>query len=463
LPGKELQVSSPITFSGFNNIDFNVVVNSLMQQASLPLNSLQTQQKSLQSQIGGLNTLASQVAALRSAAGELRKSANLAMLAGTSSNDQAVKVAVDSTASVARYDVIVNELARAQVTVSASGSPDANTTIVASGGSITIGGVAVAITGDSTLQQIASAINGTAGIGVTAAVVRTGASSYRLALTSTQQGAANAFTITNGLSGGTGLSFTDTDLDGVSGNSAADNAVSATDASLLINNIPVTGSSNRFEDVLPGVTLTVLKKDPSATVSVDVATDASDLKDKIETFITAYNDMVKFVGDQRTAAAKGDAASIGRQPLLRQLYNGMRSALVGAHGTGTLTRLAEAGIEFTSSGQLKLNGSVFDAAITAGSADVRELFGGTAGAFPDVEALLDTYQQVDGFIPAGKKRLEAQIATMGSQIDAMQRRLAIQRESLQRQFAEADSIMARLNGQASSLSNLGSSFGTLKS
>jgi hypothetical protein len=106
----------------------------------------------------------------------------------------------------------------------------------------------------------------------------------------------------------------------------------------------------------------------------------------------------------------------------------MRSALVGAHGTGTLTRLAEAGIEFTSSGQLKLNGSVFDAAITEGSADVRELFGGTAGAFPDVEALLDLYQQVDGFIPAGKKRLEAQIATMSSQIDAMQRRLAIQRE-----------------------------------
>ncbi len=51
-------MSSPITFSGFNNIDFNVVVNSLMQQASLPLHSLQTQQKSLHAQIGGLKWLA---------------------------------------------------------------------------------------------------------------------------------------------------------------------------------------------------------------------------------------------------------------------------------------------------------------------------------------------------------------------------------------------------------------------
>ena len=51
-------------------------------------------------------------------------------------------------------------------------------------------------------------------------------------------GAANAFTITNALTGGTGVTFTDTDHDGMSGDSAADNAVEATDASLLVNNIP---------------------------------------------------------------------------------------------------------------------------------------------------------------------------------------------------------------------------------
>jgi hypothetical protein len=47
-------------------------------------------------------------------------------------------------------------------------------------------------------------------------------------LTSTLTGAANAFTVTN--SGGAGLSFLDTDGNGVTGDSAADNAVSASDA-----------------------------------------------------------------------------------------------------------------------------------------------------------------------------------------------------------------------------------------
>ena len=50
---------------------------------------------------------------------------------------------------------------------------------------------------------------------------------------------------------------------------------------------------------------------------------------------------------------------------------------------------------------------------------------------------------------------------MDAQIAAMQRRLAIQRESLQRQFAEADLIMSRLKSQASSLANFGSGMGAL--
>jgi flagellar hook-associated protein 2 len=200
------------------------------------------------------------------------------MLAGSSSDEQAVGVSVGTTATAGDYDIVVNELARAQVTVSASSAPDANTTIVANAGTLTIGGVDVAIAGDVTLQQLATTINGTAGIGVTAAVLKTGTNTYRLVLSGKQAGVANAFTVAGGLTGGTGVSFTDTDNDGLSGNSAADNAVTATDASLLFNNVLVTGDSNTFADIVPGVTLTVHKKDPATTIQVGVSTDGTSLK-----------------------------------------------------------------------------------------------------------------------------------------------------------------------------------------
>src|SRR4030095_10583437 len=261
------------------------------------------------------------------------------------------------------------------------------------------------------------------------------------------------FTIANGLTGGTGVTFTDTDQNGLAGDTAADNAMNDSDASLLINNIPVTGDSNTFQDVLPGVTITALKKDPAATVTVTVATDGEALKSKITDFITAYNNLQKFVSEQRTAAAGGDATSIGRAPVIRQVYNDLRTALVGAHGTGTLTRLAEAGIEFTTSGQLKLNESVFNAAVSSDADGVRQLFGGTEGTFPAVESILDGFVQADGPVRSSKKRLQNQITSMTTQIQALQDRLALERESLQRQFAEADLAMQRLNSQANSLRN----------
>jgi len=452
-------VSTPITLSGFNDIDFNLVVNSLMQQASLPLNNLQSRQKSLQSQVSGYDTLAKHVEALRTAADALGRPANLSTMAGVSSNASAASVSVGATATAAHYDVVVNELARAQVTVSSSVSPDANATVVASNGTITIGGVAVTVTGDMTLQQLASAINSTDGIGVSATVVRTADSEYRLALTSLETGAGHAFTITSSLAGGT-LAFIDTDGNGTSGDTAADNAVAASDASLLINNIPATSSSNTFENLVDGVSLTVAKKG-AEVVSIDVATDTAAIKDKIEGFVTAYNEFMKFVGDQRTAAAGGDASSIGREPMLRQLHGILRSALAGAHGTGALTRLAEVGLEMTSNGQLKLNEDLFDAAIEGSADDVRTLFAATDGAFPGLESTLQTYSQADGLIPASKRRLEAQIASMDAQIEAMQRRLATQRETLQKEFAEADLIMTRLKSQASSLSTFSSGLGSL--
>ena len=47
-------MSSPITFSGFNNIDFNSVLNALMTQASQPLTALQTRQTGSAVQVNSL-------------------------------------------------------------------------------------------------------------------------------------------------------------------------------------------------------------------------------------------------------------------------------------------------------------------------------------------------------------------------------------------------------------------------
>jgi flagellar hook-associated protein 2 len=452
--------SSGITFSGFNNVDFNLVLNSLMQQASQPLTSLQNHQTALRSQITTFGLLGARVSALQNAADDLSDLAGLTTFSASSSDGTTVGIN-SSTASVAgQYEVVVNELARAQVMASTSSAPDAATTVVASGGTLTIGGKTVTIASDATLQQLADAINNTADVGVHAAVVRASAGAYRLTLTSSLTGAAHAFTVTNALTGGSGVTFGDFDNNGVSGNSPEDNAVQATDASILVNNIAITNASNTFDGAIPDVTFTVYAK-TTTPAHLDVSADSSVLKDTLQRFVSAYNDIAKFIGDQRAAGAKGDAAGIGRDPLLRQLSGSLRSALLSAYGSDAMTRLSEVGLEFTQTGTLKLDAARLAEALDTDETNVRNLIGGTTGAFAAVGVLLDEYSQQEGFIASVKTRLTAEIDNMDDQIERLQLRLAQQREALQREFIQADLAMSRLKNQQSSLANFGSGLGLL--
>lgn len=435
-------MSTPITFSGFNDIDFNAVLNALMTQASQPLNTLQGRQSALKSRLDTFDTLRTHVESLRSAASSLGSLDAISTTASTSSNSAAVSVSSGPSASPAQYDVVVTSLARAQVTASAETYADADTTVVASGGTITIGGVEVTLAGDTTLQGLADAINAADGLGVTAAVVRTGTNAYRLALTSDLSGTANTFSVTNGLTGGAGISF-------------GANVVDASDAAITINNIPATSSSNVFGSVVPGVTLTVHRADPATTVGIEVAPDSSAFAAKVEAFVSSYNDMMGFLEAQRVTAGGGDDRSIGGDPMLRQLRSNLRSALLGAYGSGTYGRLTEIGIEFTREGTLELDRATFDAALSANGDEIRALFAGSGGAFPAVETMLSEYTTATGLISSVKDRLNKQIAAMDNQILAMQSRLALQRDALQRQFTEADAAMSRLKNQSGALASIG--------
>ena len=451
-------MGSGITFSGFNNIDFGMVLETMMQQASQPLTTLQNRQTALRAQMTSFDLLASRLSTIGSAARSLGSSGELSVYKATASDPTAVSVSAGSGAVPGRYDMVVQDLARAQVTAAATTIPDANLTVVASAGTLTIDGVVVQVSGAVTLQQLAAAINNTPDIGVTAAVVRTSTEAYRLVLTGRRTGVDEAFEITSTLSGGAGIAFTDTDNDGISGDSAADNAVTASNARLLLNNIQVESASNSFDDVVPGVSVNVLKADPAATITIDVAGDNAALKERVTSFIDAYNELVKFAKDQTKAAFEGDSSSIGREALLRQLRNQLRTAVGADYPGGPYTRLSEVGIEFTRTGTLELNEDMFNTAMADRPDDVKALFGGTTGAFAAVEDLIDQYSQASGLVSTAKDRLQKQSSSLDNQILAMQERLAVQRAYLQREFVAADAAMTRLNNQSGALASLGTNY-----
>jgi flagellar hook-associated protein 2 len=435
-------MGSPTTFSGFNGIDFSVILNSVMQQASQPLTAMQTRQTEFKSQLTALGKLTTQANTLQQAAKDLQKSTSADAVAASTTDATAVGVSSGSGAIAGRYDVVVQSLAHAQVTTSVETAPDADTTAVATGGTLTIGGKTVTLTGSVTIQQLASAINTTTDIGVTASVVRSGAGAYRLVLTGKNTGADESFTITSGLTGST-LTF-------------AGNAVEASDASITVNNVDVTSSTNTFDAAVPGVTLTVLKADPDSTVGVNVTASSAALKTRIDAFVKAFNDVVSFTNDQKSARAKGENGNLARDPVLRQISLAVRTALTAAHGSGAIDRLSQIGVEFTLTGTLKLTASKLEAALTEDPDAVLSLVTGATGAFGEISTALDVFTASDGLLHSGTDRINTQIRSLDNQLAKAQDRLAAYRQSMQQEFTAADMAMSRLRSQSSALTGFGS-------
>lgn len=450
-------MGSPITFSGFNSIDFSTVLNAIMTQESQPLTALQTQQRNLQATDSNYAALATKLGTLQSAASGLASSSTLLNYSTTVSDGSALSASASSSAIEGRYDVKVTELAKAQTTKSASTAPDADTTVVATGGSLSIGGVAVFAPGAVTLRELANAINTNANVPASASIVETSPGAFSLVLVGKESGSAHTFTVENHLTG-TSVAFTDTDNDGVSGDSAADNVVNATNAALTINDIPISADSNTIDSGIPGVTLQLLTKDVNKTVSVTVTKNTSELGDRIQKFADAYNDLVKFSDDQNTAAGKGTLGALGRDPVLRNFRNELRNALISAHGSGGLTRLSEVGIAFERDGKISLDRTKLSAAMADSPADVASLFtDATTGAFTKVNDLVDQYTDSDGFLPGARTRITDELSRLGKRIDDMTARLAVRRQSLQQQFTAADMAMTQLKSQSASLQNYASS------
>lgn len=451
-------MGSPITLSGFNSIDFNLILNAIMAQERQPVVALETQKSALEAQQTAFGTLASRLASLESAARALTDAS--AFSGTTVTVSDATRLAASGTAAAAgSYEIYVDALARAQVTTSATTYADRDTTIVAGAGTLRLttatGSVDVVLEGDVTLEGLAAAINDTADTPVSATIVRNASGQYQLVLTGVETGADHGFTIdASGLGapsgGGSAIAFN------------ATNVQEAADAQVRVNGVEATSASNRFEGVINGLSFDVLKQDPGNPVTITITASSDSVKSLVEKLVAAFNDATRFIGEQTAAAARGEANNVGRDALVRGLRTQLTSVLTAHYDTGgAFTALAEIGFEFQRSGELTFNAARFEEALASGRADVEQLFrgaDGTGGAFGSLVSTITDYTKAGGLVPNAQDRLGEQVSKIAGRIAEMEERLAIRRAALQEEFIAADLAIAQLNAQQGQLGQLGGQY-----
>ena len=210
-----MAATPPITFSNFTGIDFNQIIQSEISAASIPIANLNSEITNENTQITALGTVSANLSLLQSSITNLNTDAT------TPPQSVGVQSGAPFTASTSGspasgvYSVTVSALASSQITAS-QGFASATSAIGTGTVTLTTAGVAHAITIDSTnntLSGLASAIN-SANLGVTAQVVNTGlpGAGYRLEISSTSTGAANAFSVSSSLTGGASPDFTNNEI-----------------------------------------------------------------------------------------------------------------------------------------------------------------------------------------------------------------------------------------------------------
>jgi flagellar hook-associated protein 2 len=445
-----LQGSQSTSTSGGlgSGIDISSLVSAALANQTAELNLLQSQQTTVSNQQTALDsintdlqTLSNAVFALTDPAGQLTD------LTATSSNSSVATATAVSGAVSGSHTVVVSNLATTSSEYSAAQTSE--TTAIPTGTlQIQVGSnTPTTITIDSTnntLDGLAQSIN-SANAGVTASIIND-ANGSRLAIVSNTSGAPGNLTIT---SSGGALAFTQ--------------AVQGVNASLTVDGIPISSTSNTVSSAIPGATLNLLSPDAGSPVTLTVGAAVADQESVINNFVSAYNTVI---GDLNTQFAV-DPTSGQPGPLAADstLYLAQNQILATASfampGNGAINTLADLGITMNNDGTLSVDSNTLSSALQSDPSAVQSFFQeATTGSFGSnltstINSLADASsgaiaQDLNGYSQT-QTSLAAQISDFETQLSAQTTALTAQYVQVDTTLQELPLLLSQTQSQLASL------------
>ncbi|HOJ52689.1 MAG TPA: flagellar filament capping protein FliD [Syntrophales bacterium] len=154
--------------------------------------------------------------------------------------------------------------------------------------------------------------------------------------------------------------------------------VAGTDASINVDGVEVTSASNTVDDVVPGVTLNLLKADPDTEITVRINRDVDAIISKINDFVTAYNDVASYIKNQTSYDESNQKTGgvLFADGTLLSVKNQLSSLLVGQIWgvDANFSTLGLVGINVDKYGQLSVDTSTLRSYLTTNMNDVISLF-----------------------------------------------------------------------------------------
>jgi flagellar hook-associated protein 2 len=415
-------------------------VNRAIEIAALPMEALQSDQSTISGETSELSTLGGLFNSLQTALGNISSGTGSSALQATVGDPSVLSASVTGSPLAGTYTVDVLNPGSSSSAISNSATPVTDPTSQDISGStsftLTVGTSTYTVTADN-LNDLAAAIN-SSGAPVQAVVINLGSPespNYQLSLQSTSLGDV-ALQLNDGtnnlltpLNTGTDATYT---VDGQPAPPAA----------------PISTNSSTVT-IAPGLNVTL---EAEGTTTVTVASNLSSVSNELSSFVSAYNaafaEVEKNTG-QNGGALVGDSSVLDMQQALTQMIS-------YAGGSGSVTSLAQLGVEFTQQGTLTFDSTVVEGMSQSQVTDALTFLGtSTSGFMQYANNTLDSITDpTTGVIVTDTQSLQTQNTQDQSEITNDQAQLTLLQTNLNAQMAQANALITTLQNQTNFLEGL---------
>lgn len=434
-----------------SGLDTTAIVKALVDAEKTPKQSqIDRQTKTNTASISAIGSLKSALAAYKTALEKLNSTSSPQFVAysATSADEKTVKATAGTSAVGGMYSVKVTDLATASKVASQRFGSSAD---AISEGVLTISqgdqDYTVEIGPNATLQSVRDTINGQVNNkGIMANIINDGTGS-RLVLTSTNTGLGSDISVDG---------IPELKIDGtqqMSGTGAGFITELAKDAKFEIDGMVLTSKSNKVENAVSGLTIDLVAK---GETTVTVGTNTEGLKKSVQSFVDAYNTLVKTVTSLSQATKNADG-TLGAAPALsgdsvaRNMLKTLRDQLVvPATGAGNLQVLSQLGINTVQeTGLLELDSTKFTKAVEVQKlgGGIQALFGGDDGLLTRMTSAMEPYSQSGGLLDDRSKILEQAKKSLTLQQSTLDARVTAMTASLTKKYNTMDTLVGKLNAQ----------------
>jgi flagellar hook-associated protein 2 len=446
------------TVSSLSSASVTAQLKQVETRQQAPITSLNNQITTEKSDISAWGVIKGSISTLSTSLAGISSVSTVTSRTATTTKSSVASATATNSAAVATYNLTNVSLAKTQEIYS-SELGSAGATLTGGAGSLTFtlkGGTTATVaigSGSLTLTGVAAAINKAAG-GVQASVLGTSAGA-RLVLQSSSTGSQQAFSVT-----GTGAlaQFAYSSAAGSGANETR--AQTATNASLKINGVPVTSTSNTLASTITGLTINLTgSSSGTAATTISVSSAPTALSGALSSVATSLNSAIssiakeiKFVPPPKTGSASASASAPKSGPLLgnftaTNLSNQLLTAVSGAAASGLSANAI--GLKVSSAGAVSFDSATFASAYATNPTGVQALVADIYTALNNLTTAAiggsANGVKTTGSIGGQTDALNAQVTSINQQIAQITKGNNAQLSILIQEYTAAENAASRAN------------------